>query len=188
MRRQGLNGQQGWQWRASAAAMLAAGLALATATPANAARSAASAPGDPAALLAVALPPASGAAETDAAPAPAPAIPAATAAKPGHTPRAPLLPRPDEAQFAALDWNAVLIGGGAGLVPSFEGSGDTVLQPIGGFNGGVGGISVAGRGNRVMIDFNQGAPSTGFSLHAGAAINQNFARANLEALDPRVRL
>ncbi|MGJ3648522.1 MipA/OmpV family protein [Sphingomonas sp. GlSt437] len=182
MRRRG----QEWSKARCAAVVLAASvLAIGVATPAIAAdtpdgagtSSASVAPATAAATTIAVDPVVVGAVSTMAAP---------VASPPhhhiAHAPRS----RPDDSEFTGLDWNQVMLGGGTGILPSFEGSGDTLLQPIGGFDGGVGGVSVAGRGTRILVDMNHAGPVGGVQLHYGAVINQNFTQVNLEATDPRV--
>lgn len=88
---------------------------------------------------------------------------------------------------AALDWDMVTLGGGLGIVPSFEGSGDYVLLPVTGYHGRVRGLHFAGRGTRIVVDITRPLRLLPRGFHAGPAINVNYTRSYLQALDPQVR-
>lgn len=112
---------------------------------------------------------------------------AALAAMPvsARTDSTKLTPRLD-VDMAALDRDVVMIGGGVGLVPAFEGAGEYILLPIGGFHGRFLGINVAGRGNQLAVDVLHHFWRMPVTLHVGPAINVNYTRSTRFG-DARVR-
>ncbi len=87
---------------------------------------------------------------------------------------------------AKLDGDALTIGLGAGALPSYEGSNDTVFAPVPGIVGRFHRINFVLRGNRLWADLvpTKGGPGWDFQLGPMADINANRSAA---IVDPQVK-
>lgn len=87
---------------------------------------------------------------------------------------------------ATLDRDLVMIGGGMGLVPSFEGSADYIIVPVSAFRGHVIGLTIASRNNQLFVDLTHRQDKAGVAFHIGPVVNVNINRV-LRYGDPRVQ-
>lgn len=83
-----------------------------------------------------------------------------------------------EVDARALDRDMITIGGGIGLVPSYEGSNDYVLLPVGAVRGQVAGINFMSRGLQLSADVLRVKSSSGIDLMLGPVAGLNFNRTN----------
>lgn len=82
------------------------------------------------------------------------------------------------------DRNSLTIGAGAAIIPSYEGSNDYVVIPVGALRGKVGGFSFFSRGTEFYVD---AVRDTGpLDIQFGPAIAVNFNRTS-RIVDDRVR-
>jgi outer membrane scaffolding protein for murein synthesis (MipA/OmpV family) len=89
--------------------------------------------------------------------------------------------------ISALDRDMVMIGGGIGLIPDYEGSSHYILVPFGGIRGNIRGISFASSGTQLSVDvMPQRVLSRAATIHLGPVINLNLNR-YFRAYDARVR-
>ncbi len=86
---------------------------------------------------------------------------------------------------AELDKDSLMIGIGAGQVPSYEGSDDTVWSVVPGIRGRVSRINFTIRGNRAWADIVPTRGGPGWDLQAGPLVNVNFNR-SAAIKDPQV--
>lgn len=96
-----------------------------------------------------------------------------------------------EAQAPALDparleGDSLMVGLGAGAVPSYEGSDDTVFSVVPLVRGRVSGINFALRGNRAWADVIPTSGGPGWDAQLGPVLNVNFDR-SAAIVDPQVR-
>ncbi|OYY70640.1 MipA/OmpV family protein [Sphingomonas sp. 28-63-12] len=91
-----------------------------------------------------------------------------------------------EVDPAALDRDTITIGGGAGLVPSYEGSNDYVVIPVGAVRGRVNGFNFMSRGLQLSADLLREKPTSSIDLMAGPVASLNLNRTG-RIVDPRVR-
>jgi len=89
---------------------------------------------------------------------------------------------PDEAP----DNNSLTLGAGVGYVPSYEGSDDYILIPVGVVSGKVGGISFSSRGTSFNVDVIPDAKDAKIEFFLGPAINIRLDRTS-RIKDPQVR-
>lgn len=85
-----------------------------------------------------------------------------------------------------LDGDSITIGIGAGAVPSYEGSDDTVISVVPGIRGRVSGINFTLRGNRFWADLVPTGGGPGWDFQAGPVVQVNFNR-NSRIVDPQVK-
>lgn len=92
-------------------------------------------------------------------------------------------PAPTTIDTAKLDGDSLMIGLGAGVVPSYEGSDDYVLTVVPGVRGRVSGINFTLRGNRLWADVipTSGGPGWDFQLGPVAQLNFNRSAAIKDA-------
>ena len=98
-------------------------------------------------------------------------------------------PRPApriEVDAAALDRDTITIGGGIGFVPSYEGSNDYVVIPVGAVRGKVKGFDFATRGLQLSVDAVRDHNPSGINIMFGPVVGINFNRTN-RIVDPQVR-
>jgi outer membrane scaffolding protein for murein synthesis (MipA/OmpV family) len=99
---------------------------------------------------------------------------------------APALAQEGEAQGRPDDRNSLTIGLGAGYVPSYEGSDDYILTPVGLAFGKVAGFGFATRGTALYVDLVPDEADAPFSFDLGPLANVRLDRNN-RIKDPRVR-
>jgi len=87
---------------------------------------------------------------------------------------------------AALDGDHVLVGIGAALLPSYEGSDKMVVAPVPAVMGTVSGFNFTLRGNRAWVDVIPTASGPGWDFQLGPLVSVNFNR-NGRIGDPQVR-
>lgn len=84
------------------------------------------------------------------------------------------------------DPNSLTIGIGGAYAPSYEGSDDYILIPVGIAFGKLGGIGFATRGTALYVDVIPDNPNSGFSLDLGPVANLRLDRTS-RIKDPQVR-
>lgn len=87
---------------------------------------------------------------------------------------------------AALDRDTITIGGGVGYVPSYEGSDDYVVIPVGAVRGKVSGFNFQSRGLQLSVDAVRDRSDSGIDLMFGPVVGLNLNRTN-RIVDPQVR-
>jgi len=83
---------------------------------------------------------------------------------------------PDDEEGRPDDRNSLTIGIGGAYVPSYEGSDDYILTPIGIIFGKIGGFGFATRGTALTIDLIPDDPNAGFSFDLGPVANLRLDR------------
>lgn len=87
---------------------------------------------------------------------------------------------------AALDRDTITIGGGVGYVPSYEGSDDYVVIPVGAVRGKVSGFNFQSRGLQLSVDAVRDRSDSGIDLMFGPVVGLNLNRTN-RIVDRQVR-
>lgn len=82
--------------------------------------------------------------------------------------------------------DTITIGAGLGVVPSYEGSNNYVIIPVGGIRGRISGFNFATRGTVLTVDVLRDKSPHGLDIQFGPAINVNFNRIG-RRVDPQVR-
>lgn len=77
---------------------------------------------------------------------------------------------------AAMDGDHVLIGLGAGVLPSYEGSDKMVVAPVPAVMGNVSGFNFTLRGNRAWVDVIPTPSGPGWDFQLGPVVSVNFNR------------
>ena len=93
---------------------------------------------------------------------------------------------PPEEEGLPNDRNSLTIGIGGAYVPSYEGSDNYILTPIGIVLGKVGGISFATRGTSLSLDLIPSDPNDDIFLDLGPTVNVRLDRTS-RIRDPQVR-
>lgn len=91
-----------------------------------------------------------------------------------------------EVDPAALDRDTVTIGGGVGFIPSYEGSDDYVVIPVGAVRGKVSGFNFQSRGLQLSVDAVRDRRDSGIDLMLGPVVGLNLNRTN-RIVDRQVR-
>lgn len=87
---------------------------------------------------------------------------------------------------AALDRDTITVGGGIGYVPSYEGSDDYVVIPVGAVRGKVSGFNFQSRGLQLSVDAVRDRSDSGIDLMFGPVVGLNLNRTN-RIVDRQVR-
>lgn len=87
---------------------------------------------------------------------------------------------------AALDRDTITIGGGVGYIPSYEGSDDYVVIPVGAVRGKVSGFNFQSRGLQLSVDAVRDRSDNGIDLMFGPVVGLNLNRTN-RIVDRQVR-
>ncbi|MBY0521480.1 MAG: MipA/OmpV family protein [Sphingomonas sp.] len=82
--------------------------------------------------------------------------------------------------------DTVTIGGGIGVVPSYEGSNNYVIIPAAAVRGRISGFNFASRGTVLSVDLLRDRSPSGLDIQFGPAINVNFNRVG-RRVDARVK-
>lgn len=82
--------------------------------------------------------------------------------------------------------DTITAGAGLGVVPSYEGSNNYVIIPVGGIRGRISGFNFATRGTVLTVDVLRDKSPHGLDIQFGPAINVNFNRIG-RRVDPQVR-
>lgn len=98
----------------------------------------------------------------------------------------PALAQESEGQGRPDDRNSLTIGLGGAYVPSYEGSDDYILTPVGLAFGKVAGFGFATRGTALYVDLVPDKPDASFSFDLGPLANVRLDRNN-RIKDPRVK-
>jgi outer membrane protein len=99
---------------------------------------------------------------------------------------APAMAEDEYERGRPYDPNSLTIGAGAGYIPSYEGSDDYIVTPIGLAFGKVAGFGFATRGTALYIDLIPDKKDASVSFDFGPVANVRFDRTN-RIKDPRVR-
>lgn len=91
-----------------------------------------------------------------------------------------------EVDASTLDRDTITIGGGVGYIPSYEGSNDYVVIPVGAVRGRVSGFNFQSRGLQLSVDAVRDRSSSGIDLMFGPVVGLNLNRTN-RIVDPQVR-
>lgn len=87
---------------------------------------------------------------------------------------------------AALDRDTITIGGGVGYIPSYEGSDDYVVIPVGAVRGKLSGFNFQSRGLQLSVDAVRDRSDSGIDLMFGPVVGLNLNRTN-RIVDRQVR-
>lgn len=88
-------------------------------------------------------------------------------------------PAPDrtaDADAPPANPDSLTIGGGVALLPSYDGSDDYIVRPVGALRAHVAGIDIATRGTQVTADLIDDAPGARWKFRLGPAFNLNLNR------------
>jgi outer membrane scaffolding protein for murein synthesis (MipA/OmpV family) len=91
-----------------------------------------------------------------------------------------------EIDAAALDRDTITIGGGVGYIPSYEGSNDYIVIPVGAVRGKVSGFNFMSRGLQLSVDAVRDQNASGIDIMVGPVAGLNLNRNN-RIVDPQVR-
>lgn len=91
-----------------------------------------------------------------------------------------------EVDPSTLDRDTITVGGGVGIVPSYEGSDNYIVIPVGAVRGKVSGFNFQSRGLQLSVDAVRDRSDSGIDLMFGPVVGLNLNRTN-RIVDTRVR-
>lgn len=91
-----------------------------------------------------------------------------------------------EVDASTLDRDTITIGGGVGFIPSYEGSNDYVVIPVGAVRGKVNGFNFMSRGLQLSLDAVRDRKTSDIDIMFGPVVGLNLNRVN-RIVDARVR-